>query len=103
MPPYRIRYARRAITDLNQIWEYIATHSGPDRADYVLDEIRERVDELAVYPARGHRHQEIASPSLLVINVFAYLVVYRVEEQVVTIVRVIDGRRDLKKLFGGRS
>ena len=49
-----------ALTDLTEIWEYIAADN-PDAADRVLEEIREAIRALLPFPQSGHRRPDLTS------------------------------------------
>jgi len=41
--------------ELEEIYDYIAEHDTPSKADYVLDQIQTGVDAVAAFPERGAR------------------------------------------------
>jgi plasmid stabilization system protein ParE len=49
-----------ALTDLNEIWEYIAADN-LDAADRVLEEIYEAIRALVPYPLADHRRSDLTS------------------------------------------
>ena len=49
-----------ALTDLNEIWEYIAA-ANLDAADRVLEEIYEAIRALVPFPQVGHSRSDLTS------------------------------------------
>ena len=90
--------------DLLEIYTYIALES-PDAADRIMDRLRAAAELLSHHPRLGQRRPEIR-PSLRMMTDWPYLLLYETlpEDDAgpvasVVIVRVVDGRRDLKILF----
>lgn len=83
----------RAAEDLIDIWTRIAAES-PASADRVLDAIEARWRQLARHPFSGMARDDIA-PGIRHLVVGQSLTLYRVEDDVIRIVRVLHGRRTL--------
>jgi len=92
------RVSPRADTDINSIWNYVA-QDNPAAADRVEQEIQEAIEKLAKNPNFGHFRDDIAPPQYRFYRVFSYLIIYRIEEDTLIVVRVIHGARDLPKLI----
>ena len=90
---FAIRRLPAAIADLDAVWDYIA-HDNPDAADQVIARIATAARRLADFPSSGTRRPDI-HPTARSIPVGAYLILYRVIDEVVEIVRVLHGARDL--------
>jgi toxin ParE1/3/4 len=91
---FRTRRARR---DLIGIWQHVA----PDNlaaADALLDRIDDKCALLAENPQLGPSRDDIR-PGLRYLVVGEHLILYRIVEEGVEIVRVVHGRRDLFNLF----
>lgn len=86
-----------AENDLIDIWLAIAEDS-PRAADHFLDVIAERILQLAAFPESGPRRQDIAHGARA-LTIGNYLVLYRLTEQQVEMVRVVHGARDVSTLF----
>lgn len=97
MPNRRIIFTPAAEEDLHDIWLEIA-FDNPNAADRTIDQIKNRAAQLSMFPESGRLRPEIADDfrSLTVGN---YILLYRTDEDVVDIVRVIHGARDLTALF----
>lgn len=90
--------------DLEEIWLAIAAENSP-AAGNLLRSISPRINRLAVYPRLGPRRREITTNTRILVEGH-YLVLYETHPDtddgsidLVEIVRVIDGRRDLKRIF----
>lgn len=83
--------------DLDEIWLNVALES-PSAADRLVDAIGSRAAQLATFPELGPARPDIAE-GMRVLTQAAYLVLYRVTDKQVEIVRVIHGARDLSELF----
>jgi toxin ParE1/3/4 len=53
-----------AASDLEQLYDYIAEHDAPSKADYVLDRIQKVIDTLATFPERGSSPKELLAPGI---------------------------------------
>lgn len=98
-PGWRILRKPKAVEDLFEIWCYLA-EQGEDLADRWVDRIDEGVNRLAEYPKAGASRRNLAD-DLRIWPVMPYLIVYRLDEtaQVVDVLRIVDGRRDIGKLL----
>ncbi|MEO9340489.1 type II toxin-antitoxin system RelE/ParE family toxin [Mesorhizobium sp. SB112] len=83
--------------DLIDIWCSIAPDS-PAAADRVLDHISERILQLADFPESGPARPEIAEDARA-LSVANYLVLYRIFDERIEIIRVVHGARDVEALF----
>jgi toxin ParE1/3/4 len=90
----RVRFTVRAREDLLDIWLYVATHSAESVADRVLDSIEHSCRLLAEHPRLGRERPDI-QPEARSIVIERWLALYRVAEDGVQIVRILDGARDV--------
>ncbi len=100
----RLTWTQQARRDLLDIYELIGAEQ-PQAADRYLDRIEALAGHLAEHPRMGPARPDIA-PELRMLVEKPYLILYRLEGDesegpvdLVQIVRVIDGRRDLQALF----
>jgi len=93
----RYRIARRAATDLNAIWRFIARDS-PAAADQFLDRLYHAFVGLAHAPRIGAQRFHLA-PELRMFPVREYLIFYRPIDDGVEIVRVLHGKRNITQEF----
>ncbi len=84
--------------DLEVILRNIAERSGFDQADRFLNRFTQKLRNIAAFPNLGKPRREWGESyrSLLLDE---YLIVYRVTEEIVEILRVVSGYRDLDTLF----
>ena len=96
------RLAPEAEAELDDIWLHIARESGsPDIATRVLEAITGRFWLLARYPFMGRRRDDDLRSGLRSFPADDYLIIHRIEENdVVLILHVVHGSRDIHALFG---
>jgi toxin ParE1/3/4 len=93
----RFELSRRSLRDLREIWAFISQHSF-DAADRVVEDFYRAFGQLADTPGLGHKRNDLTSQNVLFWPVHSYLVVCK-DSKPVRIVRLIHGRRDVKKLL----
>ena len=93
----RVFFTRAAREDLIAIWSHIAADN-PDAADRVLDRLDEAAGHLARNPQMGPARDDIR-PGLRYLVSGSYLLLYRITDDGIEIVRAVHGRRDLYGLF----
>ncbi len=84
--------------DMLEIWRHIAGDS-IDAANRVSERIDTAIRGLVEMPGKGHRRTDVKNPSYRFWSVHSYVIAYRHDEQMLTIVRVVHGRRDFRRLF----
>ena len=92
-----MRYTWKARQDLIDIWRHIAAES-PAIADQCLDRIEARCTQLAAFPELGPERSDIAADARMLV-IERWIALYRLVEQGVQIVRIIDGARDVSRLI----
>jgi toxin ParE1/3/4 len=91
----------QADSDLESIWYYVASESGNfEIADRLIDSITDRFLLLAKYPNIGRRRDDDLRPGLRSIPAGEYIIIYRVQDHDVVILRVLRGSRNIQVLFG---
>lgn len=91
-----VHYSDRARQDLLDIWLWIASDSA-SLADAVLDRIEQRASKLSQHREIGVARPEIGESARgLVIE--RWLVLYRLVDGGVQIVRIVDDARDLDRV-----
>jgi toxin ParE1/3/4 len=102
--PVNFVWTRLAREDLIEIYTYIGLDN-PSAAERIFNAVRAKAELLAEFPRLGVRRPEIR-PSTRMLIEGAYLILYEtypdsdeggIDE--VVIVRIVDGRRNLKNLF----
>jgi toxin ParE1/3/4 len=89
-----VRFTRRAREDLLDIWLYIASRNSDAIADRVYDHIERTCQLLKDHPQLGPARPEIAEDARALV-IERWLALYRLAEDGVQVVRIIDGARDL--------
>lgn len=92
-----VRRTAQAEEDLIEIWIYIA-QDNPAAADRLLDNFDSKFSLLAEQPALGPAREDIA-PGLRYLPVGNYLILYRIIDGGIEVVRVVQGARNWKSLF----
>ena len=84
--------------DLLKIIEYLEGDN-PSAVLKVVDALDEAMQRLADNPGIGHVRPDLTDEEVRFWSVFKYLVIYRPDMKPLEIVRVLHGRRDLKRLL----
>ena len=99
----RLRVSAAAERDLDDIWYYIATHSGSaERANKFVDSITRRLSILMRSPKAGMGRDEIDF-DLRGLAVGDYLVYYRESARSIVISRIIHGSREQGVAYDDKS
>ena len=99
----RYRLTPDAAEDLDDIWWFIATDN-PEAADRVEGTILTACESLSKFPLQGRVRPDLTKLPVRFWTVPKYpnyIVVYRPETQPLQIVRVLHGKRNVKRILGG--
>ncbi|MEN6509702.1 MAG: type II toxin-antitoxin system RelE/ParE family toxin [Smithella sp.] len=102
---YSVYLISTAEEDIFEIYEYIARHDSPQKADDVFSKLKEACDSLATLAIRGHVPPELDRISVrdyLEIHFKPYRIIYQIFGKKVFIHCVLDGRRDMEDLLQRR-
>ena len=105
MIPFRVLLTNDAARDLEELYDYIALHDAPRKADYVLDQIEKAFSKLSEFPERGAYPKELLTLGIREYReIFfkPYRIIYRVMEKNVYVLLIVDGRRDMQSLLQRR-
>lgn len=94
-----------ATRDLEYLYDYIALHDVPGKADYVLNQIEKTFSSLSGNPERGAYPKELLAVGLREYReIFfkPYRIIYRVLAENVFVMVIADGRRDMQTLLQRR-
>ncbi|MDH5297816.1 MAG: type II toxin-antitoxin system RelE/ParE family toxin [Desulfobulbaceae bacterium] len=94
-----------AANDLTELYDYIARHDTPGKADFVLGQLEQAFGSLADSPERGVFPRELEALGIREFReIFfkPYRIIYRVQAQNVYILLITDGRRDMQRLLQRR-
>ena len=89
-----------AESDLFEIWDYVFRESSAHIADRLIDSITERFLLLSRHPFAGRLRNDLRA-GLRTFPVGSYAIFYRIHDQAILILRVVDGRRDIETLLRG--
>lgn len=98
MKEYRVKITRRALADSDMIYDYIAQSlQAPDTAAKQYDRIADSIMSLNIFPERcklfdSQPERDMGLRQLLVDN---YSVIYVVENDTVTVLRVLYSASDI--------
>ena len=93
----KVVFSDEADRDLLQIHAYLAERN-PDAALTLANEFKRKIENLRRFPFIGRERSNIAK-DLRSIVAATYVIFYIVERAHLTIVRVLDGRRDIDAEF----
>ena len=89
---YRVEWSPRAVEDLDAIAQYISGDSAAYAAA-VVKTVLNTARNLSHFPLAGRVVPEIADESIREWFAYSYRVIYRIEEEGITIAAVVHGRR----------
>jgi len=88
----------QARLDLLETWLYIANDS-IDAANRVGEALDVSICDLLPFPGKGHKRTDVKDSRYLFWNVYSYVIAYRYDDTTLTIVRVLHGSRDFRRIF----
>lgn len=94
-----------AAHDLEELYDYIALHDAPEKAEHVLSQIERTLSGLSQFPEQGSYPKELLALGIREYReVFfkPYRIIYRVVDKDVYIFLIADGRRDMQTLLQRR-
>jgi toxin ParE1/3/4 len=103
--PFKVLLTHAAARDLEELYDYIALHDAPRKADYVLEQIDKAFSKLSEFPERGAYPKELLAIGIREYReIFfkPYRIIYRVMNKNVYVLLVVDGRRDMQSLLRRR-
>jgi toxin ParE1/3/4 len=96
---HSVVFAPEAQADLLELYNYIAEHGSPERALAYIERIETTCRNLAIFPERGTRRDDIR-PGLRIIGMVRRVTIaFHVGAGTVTIDRILYGGRDLAVAF----
>ncbi|HZB88191.1 MAG TPA: type II toxin-antitoxin system RelE/ParE family toxin [Terracidiphilus sp.] len=99
---HAVHITHAAARDLEDIYNWIAEHDSPAKANYVLDRLVKAAESIAALPHRGSRPDELpggAAGEFRQVFFKPYRVIYEVTGRNVIIHLIADGRRSLQSLL----
>lgn len=102
---YKVVIDPLAKLDLKEIFLYVAINDSVQSANKLLDVLEETCYKLEKYPDRGHIPPELRTTgikSYLEIHYNPYRIIYEIENNLVYVHSVIDGRRNIQEILSNR-
>jgi toxin ParE1/3/4 len=93
--------SRPAIRDLESISSYFA-EVNVEAGERFLRGFNKRCQQLTSFPKMGRSYDDVCS-GLRGLTLEGYIILYRVLDDGIEIVRVANGRQDLRSLFDGSN
>ncbi len=103
--PLAVLLTNDAVRDLEELYDYISLHDTPENADYVLDQIENALTSLSESPERGAYPKELLALGIREFReIFfkPYRIIYRIIDDKVYVLLIVDGRRDMQRLLQRR-
>ena len=88
----------QARVDLLEIWHYIARDSVVN-ANRVGQELDDAIRGLLLMPGKGHTRSDVKNIQYRFWSVYSYVIAYRYDQATLTVMRVVHGRRNFRRLF----
>jgi toxin ParE1/3/4 len=94
------RLLPEARDDLREIATYIAVQDArPETAEKMIDAILDKCDLIATQPFMGTPRPDLGEGYRLS-PIKRWVIVFRPTDEGIEVMRIVDGARDFKKLFG---
>ena len=103
--PFAVLLTNAATRDLEELYDFIAEHDTPRKANFVLKQIEKAFTKLSEFPERGTYPKELLAIGIREYReVFfkSYRIIYRVMDKNVYVLLIVDGRRDMLSLLQRR-
>ena len=103
--PFAVLLTNAAARDLEELYNYIAEHHAPRKANFVLKQIEKAFTKLSELPDRGTHPKELLAIGIREYReVFfkPYRIIYRVMDKKVYVLLIVDGRRDMHSMLQRR-
>jgi toxin ParE1/3/4 len=99
---FEVLLTEDAARDLREIYDYVAEHDAPAKADYVLKRLEKIINGLSRFPSRGTYPRELLAVGIRDYREAffkPYRVIYRTTGPKVYVYLIADGRRDMQTLL----
>lgn len=87
-----------AESHLQEIVDYISTHSYLEYAQKILKQIQEKIHQLSLFPKAGQGRDDLL-PGVRQQVVGRYLIFYQERENAIYVLAIVHGSRDLQRFF----
>ncbi|MES2936758.1 MAG: type II toxin-antitoxin system RelE/ParE family toxin [Pseudomonadota bacterium] len=102
---YAVVLTQDAAQDLQELYDFIAEHDAPAKADHVLDRIEAALNGLARFPQRGAHVKELLAIGMRDYRETyfkPYRIIYRIADRQAAVYLIVDGRRDMQAVLQQR-
>jgi toxin ParE1/3/4 len=102
---YKVLIDPQAKQDLREIFIYVALNDNLRSTNKLLDSLEDKCYKLEKYSERGHIPAEIKSTGIkkcLEIHYKPYIIIYEIDNDVVYVHSVLDGRRNIQEILSDR-
>jgi len=103
--PFSVMLTDDAARDLDELYDYIDLYDAPGKADHVLERIEAIFAGLSELPERGVYPKELLALGIREYREVLfkpYRIIYRLVENTVYVLLIVDGRRDMQSLLQRR-
>ncbi len=98
---YRVALTPAARDDLIAIRDWIAVEAQSyEVADAYVNRIKARIGTLSDFPGRGSPRMDLGPDFRSIAFERRRTIIYRIDDDVVRVLRVLDGARDVGQVFG---
>ena len=105
MKKYKVLIDPKAKQDIKEIFVYVAKNDGYSSAEKLLNAIEKTCFRLEEFPERGHIPEELRLTGIkryLEIHYKPYRIIYEINNNLVYIHSVLDGRRNIQEILSER-
>ena len=105
--PFSVLMTDDAAQDIYEIYEYIATHDGPQKANKALDHIEKNLISLSDFPDRCPHPEKLLALGIreyreIFFEPYRIRITYRLIGENVYMMLICNGRRDMQSLLQRR-
>ncbi|MBW1722031.1 MAG: type II toxin-antitoxin system RelE/ParE family toxin [Deltaproteobacteria bacterium] len=103
--PFAVLLTNDASRDLTELYDYITANESPRKANHVLKQIEKTFSALSEFPERGAYPKELLKLGMREYReIFfkPYRIIYRIMDNSVYVMLIVDGRRDMQSLLQRR-
>ncbi len=102
---YKVLIDIQAKQDLKEILIYVSLNDSISAANKLLDALENRCYKLEEFPERGHIPIELSDTGIkkyLEIHYKPYRIIYEIENNIIYIHSILDGRRNIQEILSDR-
>lgn len=96
---HKVIWRPQARTDLLALYDWLAEVANPEVAFSYTSRIGDACAKLATFPGRGSPRPDLADGVRTTAFQRRVIIAYLADEDVVTILRIVSGARDMDRLF----